>query len=44
MTQIAGRVKRYGSAFRTVFFHQMFARGTQEEGYLPLLQREQARH
>ncbi len=41
MTQLAGRVKRYGSAFRTVFFHQMFARGTQEDGYLPLLQREQ---
>jgi SNF2 family DNA or RNA helicase len=42
MAQIVGRVKRYGSAFRTVFFHQMLARGTQEEGYLPLLQREQA--
>ena len=42
MTQIVGRVKRRGSAFQTVFFHQMFARGTQEEGYLPLLQREQA--
>ena len=42
MTQIAGRVQRYGSAFRTVFFHQMLARNTQEEGYLPLLQREQA--
>lgn len=41
MAQIAGRVKRLGSAYRTVFFHQMFARGTQEEGYLPLLQREQ---
>ena len=41
MTQIAGRVRRYGSAFRTVFFHQMLARGTQEEGYLPLLRREQ---
>jgi SNF2 family DNA or RNA helicase len=42
MTQIVGRVKRRGSAFSTVFFHQMLARGTQEEGYLPLLRREQA--
>ena len=41
MTQMAGRVKRRGSAFRTVFFHQLLARGTQEEGYLPLLRREQ---
>ena len=42
MTQVVGRVKRRGSRFSTVFFHQMLARGTQEEGYLPLLQREQA--
>ena len=41
MMQIVGRVKRYGSRFSTVFFHQMLARNTQEEGYLPLLTREQ---
>ena len=41
MMQIAGRVRRRGSAWRTVFFHQMFARNTQEDGYLSLLQREQ---
>jgi superfamily II DNA/RNA helicase len=42
MTQVAGRIRRRGSAFSTVFFHQMLALGTQEEGYLPLLRREQA--
>jgi SNF2 family DNA or RNA helicase len=41
MEQLVGRVRRQGSAFGTVFFHHLLARGTQEDGYLPLLRREQ---
>jgi SNF2 family DNA or RNA helicase len=42
MTQLAGRIRRDGSAHRTVYFHQLLLRGTQEEAYLALLRREQA--
>lgn len=42
MTQIAGRVQRDGSGWETVFFHQILARGTVDEGLLALVQREQA--
>lgn len=42
MTQLAGRVRRDGSPFGTVYLHQLLLRGTQEEAYPALLQREQA--
>ena len=42
MGQLAGRIRRDGSAFRTVYIHNLLARGTQEEGYLSVLAREQA--
>lgn len=42
MTQLAGRIRRDGSAHRTVYFHQLLLRGTQEEAYPLLLRREQA--
>jgi SNF2 family DNA or RNA helicase len=42
MEQIVGRVRRQNSAYSTVFFHHLLARDTQEDGYLPLLRREQA--
>ncbi len=42
MTQLAGRVRRDGSPHRTVYFHQLLLRGTMEEAYPALLQREQA--
>jgi SNF2 family DNA or RNA helicase len=42
MTQIAGRVRRAGSLFPTVFFHQILLRGTQEEGIFTRLHSEQA--
>jgi SNF2 family DNA or RNA helicase len=42
MQQLAGRIKRDGSAHRTVYVHNLLTRGTQEEGYLELLGREQA--
>jgi SNF2 family DNA or RNA helicase len=41
MTQIAGRVQRDGSAFEMVFFHQVLARGTVDEGLLEIVRREQ---
>jgi ERCC4-related helicase len=41
MTQIAGRVQRDGSAYETVFFLQVLARGTVDEGLLEILRREQ---
>lgn len=40
MEQLVGRVRRVGSAYGTVFFHHLLARGTQEDGYLALLRRE----
>lgn len=42
MTQLAGRVRRDGSRWQTVYVHTLLTRGTQEEGYLPLLEKEQA--
>ena len=42
MQQLAGRIRRDGSAYRTVYVHNLLARGTQEEGYLDVLRREQA--
>jgi SNF2-related domain/Helicase conserved C-terminal domain len=41
MVQLIGRIKRDGSPFRTVWFHQLLLRGTQED-YIPdQLAREQ---
>lgn len=42
MAQLAGRIRRDGSAFKHVFVHNLLAVGTQEERYLPLLEREAA--
>lgn len=42
MGQLAGRVARIGSAYQTVYLHMILLRGTMEEGFLPLLEREQA--
>jgi len=42
MQQLAGRIRRDGSAFRTVYVHNLLARHTHEEGLLDLLSREQA--
>lgn len=42
MQQLAGRIRRDGSAHRAVYIHNLFTRGTQEEGYLDVLRREQA--
>lgn len=42
MEQLAGRIRRDGSAFKHVFVHNLLTVDTQEERYLPLLEREQA--
>lgn len=42
MAQLAGRVRRVGSAYDTVWVHTLLTKGTQEEAYLPLLEKEQA--
>lgn len=42
MQQLAGRIRRDGSAYQTVYVHNLLARATQEEGYMELLSREQA--
>ncbi len=42
MEQLAGRVRRVGSAYKHVYVHNLYASKTQEEGYLPLLEREAA--
>lgn len=42
MQQLAGRIRRDGSSFRTVYVHNLLTRDTQEEGILDMLQREQA--
>lgn len=42
MAQLAGRIRRDGSAFKHVFVHNLLTIGTQEERYLPLLEREAA--
>lgn len=42
MQQLAGRIRRDGSAHRAVYIHNIFAAGTQEEHYLDTLRTEQA--
>lgn len=42
MEQLAGRIRRDGSAYPHVFVHNLLTRDTQEERYLPLLEKEQA--
>lgn len=42
MEQLAGRIRRDGSAFQHVFVHNLLIVNTQEERYLPLLEREAA--
>lgn len=42
MVQLSGRIRRDGSQFKTVYVHNLLTNGTQEEAYLPLLEREQA--
>jgi SNF2 family DNA or RNA helicase len=42
MQQLAGRIRRDGSAHRAVFIHNLLTRDTQEAGYLEVLGREQA--
>ncbi len=42
MQQLAGRIRRDGSAHRAIYVHNLFTRGTQEEGYLDALRAEQA--
>jgi SNF2 family DNA or RNA helicase len=42
MEQLAGRVRRIGSAYETVYVHFLFLSGTLEEGFLALLEQEQA--
>jgi len=42
MAQLAGRIRRDGSAHKHVFVHNLLTINTQEQRYLPLLEREQA--
>lgn len=42
MEQLAGRIRRDGSAYSHVFVHNLLTVNTQEERYLPLLEREAA--
>jgi SNF2 family DNA or RNA helicase len=42
MEQLAGRIRRDGSAFKHVFVHNLLTVNTQEERYLPMLEREAA--
>lgn len=42
MEQLAGRIRRDGSAYQHVYVHNLLTIKTQEEGYLPLLEREAA--
>lgn len=42
MQQLSGRIRRDGSRYQSVYVHNLLTMNTQEEGYLPLLQREQA--
>lgn len=42
MTQLAGRIRRYGSEYSRVFVHNLLTNDTHEERYLPLLEREAA--
>jgi hypothetical protein len=42
MEQLAGRLRRDGSRYGTVYVHNLRCLDTQEEGYDSLLEREQA--
>lgn len=42
MTQLAGRIRRFGSEYSRVFVHNLLINDSQEERYLPLLEREAA--
>jgi len=42
MEQLAGRIRRDGSAFQHVYVHNLLTVNTQEEKYMPLLEREAA--
>lgn len=42
MEQLAGRIRRDGSAYQHVYVHNLLTVNTQEERYLPLLEREAA--
>lgn len=42
MEQLAGRIRRDGSAFQHVYVHNLLTVGTQEERYLPMLEKEAA--
>lgn len=42
MAQLAGRIRRDGSAYSQVFVHNLLTVKTQEERYMPMLEREQA--
>ena len=42
MEQLAGRIRRDGSKYSSVYVHNLLTVGTQEERYLPALEREQA--
>lgn len=42
MQQLSGRIRRDGSRYKSVYVHNLLASGTQEDGYLPALEREQA--
>ena len=42
MAQLAGRIRRDGSAFKHVFVHNLLTNNSQEARYLPLLEREAA--
>lgn len=42
MQQLAGRIRRDGSAYSQVFVHNLLTYNTQEARYMPMLEREQA--
>jgi SNF2 family DNA or RNA helicase len=42
MAQLAGRIRRDGSAYRTVYVHNLLTHDTQEARYLAVLEREAA--
>lgn len=42
MAQLAGRVRRDGSAYRTVYVHNLLTHDTQEARYMAMLEREAA--
>jgi len=42
VTQLAGRVQRDGSAYKTVYLYNLMCRDTQEENYLSKLETENA--